>query len=139
MRNNITFVLFKTGSLEGQNALKHNVTVDLSPQELVDCTGNTTKYKNNGCHGGWMDNGFKYIKDHGISTLADYEYTGTDGECKPPQNSAGIKLTGYNDVEDNEDSLKVAVGKCLMLYNKRETVCKTFLNFSYRWSNSFSD
>lgn len=98
-------------SLEGQNAKKHNKSIDLSPQELVDCS---TKYGNNGCNGGWMDFGFRYIMDNGISTLVDYEYIAKDAPCKSVNNSSGIKLMGYYDIEQNEQSLKEAVGKFLL-------------------------
>lgn len=135
-------VLFQIASLEGQNALKHNISVDLSPQELVDCS---TRYGNRGCNGGWMDYGFSYIKDHGISTLADYEYTGKDGKCKTVKNSSGIKLTGFHDIEHNEASLKEAVGtyfvKILVIlfffFITKKTV-RFFLNYRHCWSNRCS-
>lgn len=100
--------IFQIAAIEGQNAIKNNIKVDLSEQELVDCS---TKYGNEGCNGGWMDTSFEYVKDHGISKLTDYAYAGKDGSCKSQKNSGAITLTGYKDISTNENSLKEAVGK----------------------------
>lgn len=39
--------------------------VSLSAQQLMDCSND---YGNYGCNGGYMNNGYKYIKDKGITT-----------------------------------------------------------------------
>lgn len=96
------------GAIEGQNAIKHNVKVDLSPQELVDCS---KSYGNEGCYQGLIDYAFAYVKDYGLSTLDDYPYDALPETCKNQSNSGNIHMTGYKDVEHTEDQLKQAVGK----------------------------
>lgn len=76
---------------------------------MVDCAGG--KYYNEGCNGGFMTNAFFYVKDHGISKLSDYQYTGKDEKCKGSRNTAQIKVKDIYQVTQTEDSLKQVVGK----------------------------
>merc|ERR1719486_1067577 len=93
-----------TGAVEGALAISaglgENSLVSLSEQELVDCAGS---YGNQGCNGGLMDDGFKFIEAHGDSTESDYAYTGKTGTCSSSKESAasGVKsgkITSFSDV-----------------------------------------
>merc|ERR1712127_1120218 len=77
-----------------------NSLVSLSEQELVDCAGS---FGNQGCNGGLMDDGFKFLEADGDSTEADYAYTGKGGTCdsKKETTASGLKkakITSYSDV-----------------------------------------
>jgi len=97
-----------TGSLEGQHFRKTGTMVSLSEQNLVDCS---TKYGNNGCEGGLMDNAFQYIKENdGIDTEESYPYQADDEKCKFKSKNVGATDSGFVDIPSgDEDKLKEAV------------------------------
>jgi len=98
-----------TGALEGQHFRKTGKLVSLSEQNLIDCS---TKYGNNGCEGGLMDNAFDYIKEnHGIDTEDSYPYEGKDLQCRYKPRSKGAIDTGFVDVvpAGSETHLKEAI------------------------------
>lgn len=96
-----------TGSLEGQHFRKSGKMVDLSEQNLVDCSNS---YGNNGCEGGLMDNAFRYIKANGgIDTEKSYPYEAEDKTCRFKKADVGADDTGYVDIpEGDEEALKNA-------------------------------
>ncbi|GFS64423.1 cathepsin L [Nephila pilipes] len=66
---------------------------------------------NEGCEGGWMDQGFEYIKkNRGIDTESSYPYTAKEGTCHFKKSSVGATVTGYVDIPSgDEKALKQAV------------------------------
>ncbi|XP_062019787.1 senescence-specific cysteine protease SAG39-like [Rosa rugosa] len=91
------------GAMEGITQLTTGKLISLSEQELVDCDVNG---EDQGCEGGLMDDAFQFInQNHGLSTEANYPYTGVDGTCnaKKEANHAA-SITGHEDVPANSES-----------------------------------
>lgn len=86
------------GAVEGQNAIKNNVTVPLSEQALVDCDAS-----NHGCAGGSAIRAFRFLMNSTIYTDHSYPYRGHNGTCENGVDS-GIKVTAFTKVLPNERS-----------------------------------
>jgi len=93
-----------TGSTEGAVFKKTNKLESFSEQQLVDCSAS---FGNQGCNGGLMDNGFKYIIKNGITLEDNYPYTAKDGKCQ--DKPAVGHLTSYKDVGKTEAALATAL------------------------------
>ena len=89
-----------TAAIEGAWQISKNSLLDLSEQQMVDCSW---LQGNQGCNGGWMNNAFKYIQKAGGQQInADYPYTAVDGFCKFKSAKAIAKITTYNDIAKND-------------------------------------
>merc|ERR1711935_285694 len=94
-----------TGATEGAYQIATGKLLSFSEQELVDCAGS---YGNQGCNGGLMDDGFKYLETKGDALESTYSYTGKTGTCSSSkQSSTAIKpkqVTTYHDVTPKSES-----------------------------------
>merc|ERR1712072_543642 len=94
---------------EGAYAISCGSLTSLSEQELVSCDK-----VDDGCKGGLMDNGFKFVEGHGLCTEASYPYTAGDGvrgACKQSC-TAAVKVASFTDVPSkDENALKTAVAQ----------------------------
>lgn len=94
-----------TGSVEGSYFLSTGKLVSFSEQQLVDCSGS---YDNQGCNGGLMEYGFKYIEDNGICAEQEYGYKAVDGKCV--KCTTITKIDSFVDITpNNELALQMAV------------------------------
>ena len=94
-----------TGSVEGAYFLSTGKLVSFSEQQLVDCAGS---YGNQGCNGGLMEYGFKYIEDNGICAEQEYGYKAVDGKCV--KCTTITKIDSFVDITpNNELALQMAV------------------------------
>lgn len=90
-----------TGSIEGANALYTGELVVLSEQELIDC-----ELTDDGCEGGWMDDAFEFVVQHGLDTENDYMFVGHDESCDLDKERREIvTIDSYKDVKQGEDNL----------------------------------
>ena len=87
-------------------ALKTGQIVDLSEQELVDCS---TRYGNHGCNGGWYFYAWDYVKAKGgLALEKDYPYAAKDQTCKTVS-KRNAPITGYSKVSKSDASVKTAI------------------------------
>lgn len=66
----------------------HPKTIDLSEQQLIDCSGN---FGNTGCSGGWAVNAFNYMSKYPINMESNYPYVGSAKSCTPKVGSFSVK------------------------------------------------
>uniref|UniRef100_G3VG72 Uncharacterized protein n=1 Tax=Sarcophilus harrisii TaxID=9305 RepID=G3VG72_SARHA len=80
-----------TGAVEGQLFLKTGKLVELSKQNLIDCS------KFQGCHGGTVTSAFKYIKkNEGIVSEECYPYVAKKNSlCSYRSECAAVKIRDY--------------------------------------------
>ncbi|KAL6227932.1 PREDICTED: senescence-specific cysteine protease SAG39-like [Fragaria vesca subsp. vesca] len=90
-------------AMEGITQLTMGKLISLSEQELVDCDKSG---EDQGCEGGLMDDAFEFInQNHGLSTEANYPYTGVDGKCNARKEAShAASITGHEDVPANSES-----------------------------------
>ncbi|XP_061676257.1 procathepsin L-like isoform X2 [Syngnathoides biaculeatus] len=96
------------GALEGQLARTSGRLVDLSPQNLMDCSG---KYGNRGCFGGFISGAFRYVIDNGgIDSEEFYPYVGRSGQCRYSAAHRAANCSGFTVLpRGDEGALKRAV------------------------------
>jgi len=95
------------GALEAQYFNKTKTYVQLSEQNIVDCT---VYLGNNECNGGAFQYAFEYVMDVGIDSLVSYPYTGVNGTCTYlASNSVTIDNGYWNIQENSETALQQAV------------------------------
>ncbi|XP_034483180.1 cathepsin L-like [Drosophila innubila] len=100
------------GTMEGQQFLKEKKLVELSEQNLLDCSSEAP-YKNLGCKGGSPQEALRYVKEnHGINTRSSYAYEGHVGKCRFKKDQIGAVITGSVDVRSGDEAaLEAAVAE----------------------------
>jgi len=83
------------GALESMIDINCNKKINLSEQELVDCS-----QKNYGCNGGWMHEAMNHIiKNNGLYSEYDYPYIGNDiNQCKNLNNTKIIESGNFKPI-----------------------------------------
>ena len=119
-----------TGAIEGQNYLKHNSSVSLSEQSLIDCSKG---FGNQGCDGGSQEYAYEYIiKNGGIDTEASYPYTASDfASCMFNMSSVGAIITDYRYLPiQDEEALTYAIATVGPIAVAIDASLKTFLLYN---------
>lgn len=87
------------GAVESIYSIKKGKLLDLSEQQLVDCS---TPYGNTGCNGGLMDKAFDYMVANGVVRETKYSYKAEDQKCKKTKTwNPELYLSGYTFVQEN--------------------------------------
>ncbi|CAF1256586.1 unnamed protein product [Adineta ricciae] len=93
-----------TAAIEGTYALKTGRRIQLSQQQIVDCSANY------GCSGGFFETTFQYIKQNGgLESDASYPYVGTQQSCYARSANMG-SIQGFGTTpHDDEEEMKRAL------------------------------
>lgn len=97
-------------SLEGQHFMKTRQLIELSEQNLLDCS-NVPPYDNDGCEGGRPDSALQYVMDNkGIDTYSSYPYEAEVRPCRFRRDKVGATVRALGRVQSgNESTLALAV------------------------------
>lgn len=96
-----SYALAANDGLESAWFIKTGERVNLSAQQLVDCSG---PYGNKGCNYGFMAASYLYYADNAAIVAEDYPYTAKEGACqdKNPKGRRVTKTDEYWPLEYNE-------------------------------------
>uniref|UniRef100_A0A3P8ZWX5 Cathepsin S n=2 Tax=Esox lucius TaxID=8010 RepID=A0A3P8ZWX5_ESOLU len=91
------------GALEGQLMKTTGKLIELSPQNLVDCS---SKYGNKGCDGGFMTKAFQYVIDNnGIDSEHSYPYSGVQQPCKYNPAERAANCSRYSFLPEGDENM----------------------------------
>ena len=88
-----------TGAMEGAYAIAHNKLVNISEQQLIDCS---KSYGNLGCNGGLMDAAFEYAIDYNMTTEEELPYE-AKGHILCPSVEKHISFSSCTEVTQNNE------------------------------------
>ncbi|VDM96643.1 unnamed protein product, partial [Onchocerca ochengi] len=95
--------------LESYYKKKSGILIDLSPQNIIDCSRN---YGNKGCYGGTVSRSFEYAKHYGIAQQSKYPYVEIEQRCKWKKKIGIVTVNDYVMIPQGDElALKHAVAK----------------------------
>ncbi|KAL3999063.1 Papain cysteine protease family protein [Acanthocheilonema viteae] len=131
------------GALESQHFLRTGNLIELSEQNLLDCSSNDI-YGNSGCDGGLMMQAFQYVVENdGIDTEDSYPYVGYQYLCQYSNLTRGTTAIGGKFLPEGDElqlqaaiaiigPISTAINADLMQFYKRGVFsndhCSTSLN-----------
>lgn len=91
-------LFFKAGAIEGHNYLKSGKLVELSPQNIMDCS---ESQGNTGCDGGYIDTSFQYVQENkGLNPLTAYPFESKVDKCRLNQEEKAAGCKGINLIDN---------------------------------------
>ncbi|KAH7567197.1 hypothetical protein JRO89_XS07G0030500 [Xanthoceras sorbifolium] len=104
---NACWAFISIATLETAHFVANGQLVDMSEQQLLDCSDECTYDKricNRGCQGGNHVLAYRYMLNvGGVEATKDYPYTGIDGSCKFDKNKIVASIYEFNDIIADED------------------------------------
>jgi len=99
------------GAIESSYMIKHSKQVELSEQQLLDCTFEVHMNKERECDYGTVYNAFYYAHQHCLLTRKEYPYLGYVNNCSA-NSDIGVKVSKmYAIPANNSELLKEAVAR----------------------------
>jgi len=82
-------------------------TINLSPQQIVDCD---TIEGVQGCNGGYTESAYEYIQQSGgQEQISDYPYTAKNGKCEFQKQRVDASISAYTTIPKDESALSGAL------------------------------
>jgi cathepsin L len=85
--------------LEGYHYLRKNKLVEVSVQQIIDCSSSESVMSktgsgrwNEGCTGGYLENAFEFATEYEVFDELSYPYKGYDNQCKQTQTRPKSKI-----------------------------------------------
>ncbi|KAH8283075.1 hypothetical protein KR054_012020 [Drosophila jambulina] len=114
-------------ALEAHLAIKNHSLAELSAQQLIDCTPSPSL----GCDGGWTSLAFNYIRDHGITSKANYPYRGAQSTCSYDPSTSVARIRDYLTVRyGDEKRLAEVVYNIGPVVANIDSLHESFLHYS---------
>lgn len=100
-----TWCFAAVGAIESLLLIEEGRAVDLAEQQVLACAT-----PGRGCHGGWMDDAYRYVRNHGVGLESCFPYSGWESvACFEHDCTPAATIGGWVDVPPDEASLKAAL------------------------------
>lgn len=102
---NATWCFSAIAAVEALLLIETGLEHDLSEQQILACATPGA-----GCSGGWMEQAYRFIRDHGVTSEECFPYTALESTpCNAFDCTPVATITNWIDVPDDIESLKRAV------------------------------
>ncbi len=102
---NATWCFSAVAAVEAAVLINEGITLDLSEQQVLACATPGA-----GCSGAWMEEAYRYIRDHGVTTEACFPYTGSETTtCWEYDCTSVAGIAGWLDIPNDVEALKTAI------------------------------